>query len=109
MASVSDRAGIILWILAQSRRVSSEFVSHRWRKHPVVAGVINYHLFRFMAPLLLYQKLKAEVDLLHNLLNERQTDNSKLLHRLKSLEDSRAKYKKNISRLVKHCSRSLGR
>ena len=59
MASTSDRAGITLWVLAQSHRVSAEFVAHRLREHPAVAGVINYHLFRFIVPLSLHHKLKA--------------------------------------------------
>ena len=61
MSSASDRAGITLWVLEQSHRVLSEFVPHRWREHPVVASVINYHLFRFMVPLTLHHKLKADV------------------------------------------------
>ena len=71
MASASDRAGITLWVLAQSYRVSSEFVAHRWREHPAVAGVINYHLFLFIVPLSLHHKLKAEMDAIHKLLNAR--------------------------------------
>ena len=79
--------------MAQSHHVSSEFVSHWWGEHPVAAGVINYHFFLSMVPISLHQKLKAEVDILHKLLNERQTDNFKLLHRLKSLEDPGVRHK----------------
>ena len=61
----------------------------------MVAGVINYHLFRFMVPLSLHHKLKAEMDAMHKLLNERHIDHCKLLNRLKSLEDSRTKHKKS--------------
>ena len=95
MASASDRVGITLWVLGQSRRVSAEFVAHRWQEHPAVAGVINYHLFRFMVPLSLHHKLKAEMDAMHKLLNERQIEHCRLLNRLKSLEDSRTKNKKS--------------
>ena len=95
MASTSDRAVITLWVLAQSHRVSAEFVAHRWREHPAVAGVINYHLFRFIVPLSLHHKLKAEIDTMHKLLNEWHIDQYKLFNRLKSLEDSRTKHKKS--------------
>ena len=95
MASASDRAGITLWVLAQSHRVSAEFVAHRWREHPAVAGVINYHLFRFMVPLSLHHKLKAELDSMNKLLEMRHIDQCKLMNRLKSLEDSRSKHKKS--------------
>ena len=74
MSSPSDRADITLWVLAQSHRVSSEFVFLRRREHPAVDGVINYHLFRFMVPLSLHHKLKAHVENLQKMLNERQTD-----------------------------------
>ena len=71
MASASNRVEITLWVLAHSHRVSSEFVCHRWREHMAVAGVINYHLFRFMVPLSLLHKFKTEADLLYKQLNER--------------------------------------
>ena len=61
MSSPVERAGSYIWAMAQSYRISSEFMSHRWREHPVVTGVINYHLFCFMVPLTLHNKLKAEI------------------------------------------------
>ena len=95
MASASDRACITLWVLAQSHRVSVEFVAHRWREHPAVAGVINYHLIRLMVLLSLHHKLKAELDAMNKLLDLRHIDHCKLMNRLKSLEDSRTKNKKS--------------
>ena len=64
-------------------------MSHRWREHPAVAGVINYHLFRFMVPLTLHNKLKAKVLSLHKDLNKRQGELSKLASRLKILENKK--------------------
>ena len=71
MASASDRTRIALWVLAQSHRISSKFVSRRLREHSVVAGVINRHLFQFVVPLSLRHKLKVEMDSLYKMLNER--------------------------------------
>ena len=86
MSSPVERAGSYIWAMAQSHRISSEFMSHRWREHPAVAGVINYHLFRFMVPLTLHNKLKGEVGSLTKDLKERQAELSKLATRLKILE-----------------------
>ena len=61
-------------------------MSHRWREHPAAVGVINYHIFRFMVPLTLHNKLKAKVLILHKDLKERQEELSKLTCRLKILE-----------------------
>ena len=49
-------------------------MSHRWREHPAAAGVTNYHIFRFMVPLTLHNKLKAEVLILQKDLKERQEE-----------------------------------
>ena len=65
MSSPVERAGSCIWAMVQSHRISYEFMSHRWREHLAVAGVINYPLFRFMVPLTLHNKLKAEVSSLN--------------------------------------------
>ena len=81
------RICLLLWKeLAHTLGRWREFMSHRWREHPAVAGVINYHLFRFMVPLTLHNKLKAEVGSLTKDLKERQAELSKLATRLKILE-----------------------
>lgn len=51
IASNTDRVGDYLGAIAQSYRVSLVSVLHRWREHPVVAGIIHFHLFRFVIPL----------------------------------------------------------
>ena len=51
MSSQMERAGSYIWAMAQSYRISSEFMSRHWREHQAVVGVINYHLLRFMVPL----------------------------------------------------------
>ena len=86
MSSPVERAGSYICAMAQSHRISSEFMSRRWREYPAVAGVINYHLFRFIVPLTLHNKLKAEISLLNKDLKERQAELSKLATRLKILE-----------------------
>ena len=86
MSSQSDRAGAYLWAIAQSHRVSRVFVAHRWREHPAVSGVINYHLFRFMVPLNSHNKLRVEFEALKKLDKDRQAEISKLATRLKALE-----------------------
>ena len=75
--------------MAQSYHISSEFMSHCWREHPAVAGVINYHLFRFIVPLTFDNKLKANVLSLLKDLNKRQGELSKLASRLKILENKK--------------------
>ena len=47
MSSVTDRASTYLWAMVQAPRITQDFISHRWRKHPLIEGVINYHLFSF--------------------------------------------------------------
>ena len=82
----SDRTGAYLWFIAQSHRVSRVFVGHRWREHPAVSGVINYHLFRCMVPLNSHNKLRVEFEAMKKLDTYRQAEISKLATRLKSLE-----------------------
>ena len=60
-SSMTDRAGTYLRAMIQSHRITQDFISHRWREHPSIDGVINYHLFRFMVPLSTHNKLKEEV------------------------------------------------
>ena len=72
--------------MTQSNRISSELISHRRCEYPVVVGVINCHLFQFMVPLMLHNKLKAEVTSFHKDLKYRQGELSKLVSRLKILE-----------------------
>ena len=64
--------------MAQSRRISSTFISHRWREHPVMSEVINYHLFNVMVPLVAHKKLKYEVATLARLVKEKQSELSRL-------------------------------
>ena len=62
------------------------FVLHRWREYPTVAGVINFHLFRFMVPLAAHKQLQQELDSVKRLDKERQAEISKISTRLKQLE-----------------------
>ena len=64
MSSVTDRAGTYLWAMVQSHRITQDFISHRWREHSSITGVINYHLFRFMMLLSTHNRLKEEVAVL---------------------------------------------
>ena len=89
MSSVTDRAGTYLWAMVQSHRITQDFISHRWREHPSIAGVINYHLFRFMVPLSTYNKLKEEVVVLKKNEVNRQSELSKLVARVKTLESKK--------------------
>ena len=91
MSSKMDRAGAYLWAIAQSHRVSRVFVLHRWREHPAVAGVINFHLFRFMVPLAAHKQLQQELESLKKLDKERQAEISKISTRLKHLESRHKK------------------
>ena len=91
MSSKMDRAGAYLWAIAQSHRVSRVFVLHRWREHPVVAGVINFHLFRFMVPLAAHKQLQQELESIKKLDKERQAEISKNSTRLKQLESRNKK------------------
>ena len=86
MSSVTDRAGTYLWAMVQAHRITQEFISHRWREHPSIAGVVNYHLFCFTVPLSVRNKLKEEVSLLKKNELDRQSELSKLVPRVKALE-----------------------
>ena len=71
MSSKSNRAGAYFWFIAQSHRVSRVFVSHRWRKHLGVSGVINYHFFRFAVPLNAHNRLKLGFEVIQKLDKDR--------------------------------------
>ena len=86
MSSQSDRVGTYLWTISQPHQVSNVFVSHRWRDHPAVSGVINYHLFRFVVSLNAHNKLKLEFEVIKKLDKDCQAKISKLETRLKFLE-----------------------
>ena len=79
MISLTDRAGTYLWSMAQSHRITKDFISYRWHEHPSIASVLNYHLFPFMAPLSTHNKLKEEVTILKRPEISRQSEISKLV------------------------------
>ena len=51
-----------------------------------ITSVINYHLFRFVVPLSTHKKLKEEVASLKRTELSRQSELSKLVTRIKTLE-----------------------
>ena len=64
MSSPTDCAGTYLWVMIQARIITQDIISHRWREHSSILGVIYYHLFRFMFPLRTHNKLTEEVSVL---------------------------------------------
>ena len=72
MSSPVECAGAYIWSMYQSHRIYSDFTSHRWHEHSAVTGVINYHLFRFIVPLTLHNKLKSEITSLQMNVKDRQ-------------------------------------
>ena len=72
--------------MTQVHRVSNAFTTHRWREHPAISDVINYHLFRFTVSLSTYRALKEEVDSLKRQDKERQAEMSRLVARMGKLE-----------------------
>ena len=86
MSSVTDRTGTYLWAMVQAHRITQEFTYHRWREHLLIAGVINYHLFRFNVPLSVYNTLKGGVFLLKKNEFNGQSELFKLVSRIKALE-----------------------
>ena len=66
--------------------VSNVFITHGWREHPAISGVINYHLFRFTVPFPTYLTLKEEVDGLKYQEKERQVEMSRLVARMGKFE-----------------------
>ena len=80
------KAGSYIWAMAQSHRVAQDFMSHHWREHSAIAGVINYHLFKFMTPSSTHNLLKEEVASLKRLDREKQAEISKLQSRLIKVE-----------------------
>ena len=92
-AASSDDAGIqagsYLRAMAQSHHVCGEFMSAQWRSHSSIAGIINYHVFKFMVPLSAHTLLKEELVAVRKLDRERQTELSKLQSRLLKLENKK--------------------
>ena len=85
MASKTYRAVAYLGAIAQSPRFSHVFL-YRWREHPAVAGVVTFHLFRFMVPLAAHKQLQQELNTMKKLDKECQAEISKKFTRLKQLE-----------------------
>ena len=79
-------AGTYLWNMIQASRITQKFSSHCWREHPLIAGVINCHLFRFMVSLSIHNKLKEEVSMLKKNELNRQSKLFKLTSRVNTLE-----------------------
>ena len=61
MSSLTNRVGTYLWSMVQNHCIAQDFISHRWREHPLIAGVTDYHLFHFMVLLGTHNKLKEAV------------------------------------------------
>ena len=55
MSSVIDRTGTYLRPMVKTHIINQDFISHRWREHPSIAGVVNYF------------KVKEEVSVRKNL------------------------------------------
>ena len=75
-ASSDDAAvqtGAYIWAIAQTRRVSNEFISLQWCSHSSIAGIINYHVFKFMVPLSSHFLLKKEIVSLRKADKDRQS------------------------------------
>lgn len=58
----------------------------QWRSHSSIAGINNYHVFKFMVPLTAHSASKKEITVLHNKEKERHAEWSKLTTRLVKLE-----------------------
>ena len=83
-----DKDESYLQAMAQAHRVSAEFIQHRWREHPSIAGVINYHLFQFMVPILAHKKLQDEMVALKKIMVATQSEVSKISSRISRLDKS---------------------
>ena len=75
--------------MAQSHRVCGECMSAQWRSHSSIAGIINYHVFKFMVPLSAHNILKEELVAVKKSDKDRQTELSKLQTRLLKLENKK--------------------
>ena len=65
------------------------FISVQWRSHSSIAGIVNYHVFKFMVPLSAHLVLKEEIASLRKTGKDRQVELSKLVTRLVKLEQKR--------------------
>ena len=72
--------------MAQTHRVSQDFMASQWRSHSSIAGIINYHAFKFMVPLSAHSALKEELAVFLNKDKKRLAERSKLTTRLVKLE-----------------------
>ena len=82
----SAQDGAYLLAVGQTHRVSQEFTASQWRSHSSIAGIINYHLFKFMIPLSVHSALKEEIAIFKNKDKERHAEWSNLTTRLVKLE-----------------------
>ena len=61
-------------------------MASQWMSHSSIAGIINYHVFKFMVPLSTHSALKEDLVVLLNKDKKRHAEWSKLTTRLVKLE-----------------------
>ena len=76
----------LIFGMAHTHRVPHECMFLQWRSHSSIAGIINYHVFKFMVPLSDHSVLKEELAALRNKDKERHAEWSKLTTRIVNLE-----------------------
>ena len=66
--------------------MSQEFMSYQWCLHSSIAGIINYHIFKFMVSLSSHTTLKNKLATVRKLEKDRQVELAKLVTRVLKLE-----------------------
>ena len=80
------KTGSYILVMIHSHKIAQDLMSHHCRDHSAIAGVINYHLIKFMTPSSIHNLLKEEVAPLKRLNNENQAEISKLQSSLIKVE-----------------------
>lgn len=75
-----------IWAITQIHRMSQEFMSYQWCLHSSIAGIINYHIFKFMVSLSSHTTLKNKLATVRKLEKDRQVELAKLVTRVLKLE-----------------------
>ena len=65
---------VYLWAMTQTHWVSQDFMASQWRSHSSIAGIIDYHIFKFMVSLSVHSACKEELVVLRNKDKERHAE-----------------------------------
>ena len=68
-----------LWASLQAHRIQQEFTRVEFRGHPIIAPIVNLHLFKHRVPVTLYRKSEARIKSLEDTVEKLRKDHDKLV------------------------------